>query len=64
MASLLDILRQFWVDLQAGLLPPLGNWNYVVLMIQIIIQGPVSTMLGGAAAAAGLFNPLGVFGGP
>jgi membrane protein DedA with SNARE-associated domain len=29
-------------------------------MVMIIIQGPISTMLGGAAAAAGLLNPFGV----
>ena len=32
----------------------------MLLMILIVIQGPISTMLGGAAAAAGLLNPFGV----
>ncbi len=62
MAAFLEVLRQFGADLQNGVLPPLGNWNYVALMILIIIQGPIFTMLGGAAAAAGLLNPVGVLG--
>jgi membrane protein DedA with SNARE-associated domain len=62
MDTFLEMLRQFGADLQNGLLPQLGIWNYVLLMILIIIQGPVFTMVGGAAAAAGLLQPLGVLG--
>ena len=60
MNAFLEMLRQFGADLQNGLLPPLGNWNYMLLMILIIIQGPVFSMVGGAAAAAGLLHPFGV----
>lgn len=60
MASFIDMLHQFWNNLQQGQVLPLGTWSYVLLMILIIIQGPISTMLGGAAAATGLLNPLGV----
>ena len=56
----LDSFAQFWLNLQHGQLPSLGIWNYLLLMIMIVIQGPLSTMLGGAAAAAGLPNPFGV----
>ena len=60
MQFFLESLDQFWQNLQGGQLPPLGYWNYLLLMIMIIIQGPISTMLGGAVAAAGLLNPFGV----
>lgn len=62
METLLDLLRQFWIDLQSGQLPPLGYWNYLLLMVLIILQGPIATMLGGAAASAGLLNPFAVLG--
>jgi membrane protein DedA with SNARE-associated domain len=60
MEIFLESLQQFWLTLQNGQLPLLGRWNYLILMILIILQGPLSTMLGGAAAAAGLLNPFGV----
>ena len=56
----LDSFAQFWLNLQYGQLPSLGGWNYLLLMAMIVIQGPISTLLGGAAAAAGLLNPFGV----
>lgn len=43
------------------LLESLGNWNYVVLAILVFIEGPTATLLGAAAAAMGLLNPLIVF---
>ncbi len=60
MTAVLDTVREFWVSLQQGQVLPLGSWSYLLLMVLIIIQGPISTMLGGAAAATGLLNPLGV----
>lgn len=60
MDAILETLQQFWLALLQGELPPLGYWNYLLLMVFIIIQGPISTMLGGAAASAGLLNPYAV----
>ncbi len=60
MNPLIEVLHQFWVDLQQGQVLPLGNWSYLLLMVLIVIQGPISTMLGGAASAAGLLNPVAV----
>ncbi len=60
MTPFIEMLRQFWDSLQQGQVLPLGNWSYLLLMVLIIIQGPISTMLGGAAAAAGLLNPIAV----
>jgi len=61
MESLLDLMRHFWLDLQHGQLPELGPWNYLLLGLLIVWQGPVATLLGGAAASAGLLRPGYVF---
>jgi membrane protein DedA with SNARE-associated domain len=60
--TILNVLSQFWLNFQHGQLPVLGGWNYLLLMVLIVVQGPIATMLGGAAAAAGLLNPFGVLG--
>ena len=52
MDSFLEMMRHFWMDLQQGQVAPLGLWSYFLLMVLIVIQGPISTMFGGAAAAA------------
>lgn len=62
MSSIIDTLWQFWKSLQQGQVAPLGIWSYLLLMILIIIEGPIATLFGGAAAAAGMLNPLGVLG--
>lgn len=51
-------LHQFWLGLQQGQLRELGAWSYVLLGFLIVLQGPASTLLGGAAAAAGLLRPF------
>lgn len=56
MEPILDLFQQFWIDLQHGHLPEIGPWNYVFLGILILWQGPIATLLGGAAAAAGLLQ--------
>jgi len=61
MDAIIETLHYFWLALQQGQVPPLGYWNYLLLMVLIIIQGPIMTMLGGAAASIGLLNPVLVF---
>jgi membrane protein DedA with SNARE-associated domain len=56
MEPILDLFQHFWTDLQHGQLPQIGPWNYVLLGILILWQGPIATLLGGAAAAAGLLQ--------
>jgi membrane protein DedA with SNARE-associated domain len=56
MEALLSSFRQYWAALQSGTLPELGAWNYVLLSVLIVVQGPIATLLGGAAAAAGLLR--------
>jgi membrane protein DedA with SNARE-associated domain len=61
METWLTSLEAFWIGLQQGRLPELGAWTYLVLGVLIVLQGPLATLLGGAAAAAGLLRPVWVF---
>jgi membrane protein DedA with SNARE-associated domain len=56
MDLLLKLTREFWVSLQSGQLPNLGGWNYVLLALFVTIEGPIATLLGAAAASAGLMQ--------
>lgn len=61
MQALLEFFQVFWTNLQNGQLPELGYWNYFILSFLIVLNGPAATLLGGAAAAAGLLRPQYVF---
>jgi len=61
MDAITETMHHFWAALQQGQVPPLGYWNYLLLMVLIVIQGPIMTMLGGAATSFGLLNPVLVF---
>ena len=61
MIELTNALRTFWINLAAGQLVSLGDWNYVLLALVVAIEGPIATLLGAAAASAGWLNPLLVF---
>lgn len=61
MEALIEFLRTFWTNLQNGQLPELGYWNYFILAFLIVLNGPAATLLGGAAANAGLLRPHYVF---
>ena len=39
----------------------MGAWTYLVLAILVAIEGPIATLLGAAAASAGLMRPWLVF---
>jgi membrane protein DedA with SNARE-associated domain len=56
--SIINFFGEYWTALQNGTLPPLGYWNYLILLVFVIIQGPFVTLLSGAGVAAGLFNPI------
>jgi membrane protein DedA with SNARE-associated domain len=47
---------EYWTALQHGTVPPLGYWNYLVLMVFVILQGPTAALLSGAGVSAGIFN--------
>ena len=61
MLPFIELVEQFWASLQQGQLPQLGSWNYLLLASLIVWQGPIATLLGGAAASAGLLEPGIVF---
>jgi membrane protein DedA with SNARE-associated domain len=61
MQAIIDFLQTFWTSLQNGHLPELGYWNYFILSFLIVLNGPAATLLGGAAASAGLLRPQLVF---
>ena len=56
MEALIDFFQQILEGFQAGHMPDLGTWNYVLVGGFIMLQGRVSALLGGAVAAAGYMN--------
>lgn len=56
MANILTWLAVFWDSLKSGTLPQLGHWNYLVLSLLVLIEGPFATLLGAAAASAGMLK--------
>ena len=61
METIIDLLQEIWSDFQRGQLPQLGPWNYLLLSVLMIWQGPIASVFGGAAASAGLLKPGLVF---
>lgn len=47
--------------LKSGQLPVLGHWTYVLLAVLVAVEGPIATLLGAAAASAGMMRPWLVF---
>ncbi len=61
MNSLAQLLQGFLVALKSGQMPQLGYWTYLVLALLVAVEGPLATLLGAAAASAGLMRPWLVF---
>ena len=61
MNSFFQLLQSFILAMKNGQLPQLGYWTYLVLAVFVAIEGPVATLLGAAAASAGLMRPWLVF---
>lgn len=61
MEKLLEMIANFWVLLQQGHLPEVGRWNYILLALIVAVEGPIATLLGAAAASAGLMRVSLVF---
>lgn len=61
MINLLQLLHNLIVTLRSGQLPELGFWTYIILALLVLVEGPIATLLGAAAASAGLMRPGGVF---
>ncbi len=61
MGNWLQVIHNLIMALRSGQLPELGFWTYIILALLVLMEGPIATLLGAAAASAGLMRPLGVF---
>lgn len=61
MSNLLEFLKTLFLEIGSGQLPQLGAWSYPLLALLVIVEGPTATLLGAAAASAGLMRPVPVF---
>ncbi len=52
----LQWLDAFWDTMQAGGIQEWGRSNYLLLFLLIIVEGPIATLLGAAAASAGFMR--------
>ncbi len=62
---MVNFLMMLWhslvAALKSGQLPQLGYWTYIILALLVAVEGPIATLLGAAAASAGLMRPWLVF---
>jgi membrane protein DedA with SNARE-associated domain len=59
--SLFEFLKNFHTFWQNGQWSEWGIWSYLVLALLVAIEGPIATLLGAAAASAGVMRPIFVF---
>ncbi len=59
--DILEFLRQIGIHLFSGQLPEWGPWSYFALAVLVAVEGPIATLLGAAAASAGIMRPIPVF---
>ena len=52
----LGLFQLFFVSLKNRQLPQLGVWTYFLLVFLVAVEGPIATLLGAAAASAGLMR--------
>src|SRR5947209_651500 len=56
METLFSFLRDIITTIRHGGWPELGVWSYILLGVLVATEGPVTTLIGGAAAAAGYLD--------
>ncbi|MEZ4673234.1 MAG: hypothetical protein R2932_03195 [Caldilineaceae bacterium] len=61
MEIFIGTIRELWGSLHSGGWPELGWWSYLLLAMLVATEGPVSTLLGAAAAATGVLDLRYVF---
>lgn len=61
MDDFINLLNAFAEALRTGQLPELGAWTYVLLALLVVVEGPIATLVGAAAASAGFMRPIPVF---
>jgi len=61
MEHFFETARECWMTIHSGGWPELGWWSYILLALLVATEGPVSTLLGAAAAATGILDIRYVF---
>ncbi|HMN31385.1 MAG TPA: VTT domain-containing protein [Caldilineaceae bacterium] len=61
MESVWQFLHDTWQTLRHGGFPDLGWWSYLLLIFLAATEGPLSVLLGAAAASAGYLEPAYVY---
>ena len=56
MAEIFDTIRESWTLLHGFELPTLGIWSYIFIAMLVATEGPLTTLIGAAAAAAGYLD--------
>ncbi len=52
----LTAIHDLWNSVHSGNWPELGPWSYALLILLVATEGPLSTLLGAAAAATGILD--------
>src|SRR5512140_2833537 len=55
------MIQALVAGLRSGHLPELGVWTYFILGFLVLLEGPLATLIGAAAASAGLMRLWAVF---
>jgi len=56
METLFSFVRDIMATIRQGGWPELGIWSYVLLAVLVATEGPITTLIGAAAAAAGYLD--------
>ncbi|MBX3015217.1 MAG: VTT domain-containing protein [Caldilineaceae bacterium] len=59
--TIIEFVKEIWSTVHGGTWPDLGVWSYVLLALLVATEGPVSTLIGATAAAAGILDIRFVF---
>jgi membrane protein DedA with SNARE-associated domain len=59
--NLISFFQNLFAYLGSNQLPQLGPWTYIVFAVLVAVEGPIVTLLGAAAASAGLMRSGYVF---
>jgi hypothetical protein len=61
MNGMVDVIHAFWQNLQVGVVTQIGSWNYLIIALLVAVEGPIVTLLGASASAAGYLKTGYVF---
>ncbi len=59
--TIIAFVQTLVITIRSGHIPEFGYWSYLILFVLVAIEGPISVLLGAAAASAGLMRPIPVF---